>query len=187
MSASAIAPSGSIRKETTQFEAQIRRQDISNLAYALWQYRGRSEGSPEHDWFDAEQRVQITAFRRYRAEIECTVLHHSDRGRFLTDNRQFDTATGPVTALILNTPENSCSETSDQLWFRLGFSDGRTVMILVSDKRLAEDLDRSYQSAALESIQNWLTNGGPRTLALLRFPPDAVGIHRGLQEIARKK
>jgi hypothetical protein len=43
MSASAIAPSGFIHGETTQFETQIRQQDISNLAYALWQYRGRSE------------------------------------------------------------------------------------------------------------------------------------------------
>jgi hypothetical protein len=104
-----------------------------------------------------------------------------------TVNRQFDTPTGPITALVLNTAENSSSETSDQLWFRMRFSDGRNVMIVLSDKRLAQDLDGSYQKGALELIQNWLTNGGPRTIALLRCPPDAVGMYRTCQEITRKK
>lgn len=29
-------------------------EDISKLAYSLWQARGCPEGSPEEDWFNAE-------------------------------------------------------------------------------------------------------------------------------------
>ena len=29
-------------------------EDVSELAYALWQQRGCPDGSPEEDWFEAE-------------------------------------------------------------------------------------------------------------------------------------
>jgi hypothetical protein len=33
-------------------------EDIATLAYALWQARGRPEGSPEEDWFRAAQELR---------------------------------------------------------------------------------------------------------------------------------
>jgi hypothetical protein len=33
-------------------------QQIAALANALWRERGCPEGSPEHDWFQAEQQLQ---------------------------------------------------------------------------------------------------------------------------------
>jgi Protein of unknown function (DUF2934) len=34
-------------------------EQIAALAYALWQARGCPEGSPEVDWFQAEQNSQL--------------------------------------------------------------------------------------------------------------------------------
>jgi Protein of unknown function (DUF2934) len=36
-----------------QFELQ--QESVSQLAYRLWEERGRPEGSPEYDWFLAEE------------------------------------------------------------------------------------------------------------------------------------
>lgn len=33
-------------------------EDVSSLAYALWQARGCPEGSPEEDWFNAESALK---------------------------------------------------------------------------------------------------------------------------------
>jgi DUF2934 family protein len=30
-------------------------EEIAKLAYRLWEDRGRPEGSPEYDWFEAEE------------------------------------------------------------------------------------------------------------------------------------
>jgi hypothetical protein len=37
------------------------RHDIEKLAYAFWEERGRPYGSPEVDWFQAEQERERTA------------------------------------------------------------------------------------------------------------------------------
>jgi hypothetical protein len=34
-------------------------EQIASLAYALWQQRGCPEGSPEEDWFRAEQELLV--------------------------------------------------------------------------------------------------------------------------------
>lgn len=33
-------------------------EQIARLAYALWEERGRVEGSPEQDWFGAERQLR---------------------------------------------------------------------------------------------------------------------------------
>ncbi|MGE5570838.1 MAG: DUF2934 domain-containing protein [Rhodospirillales bacterium] len=33
------------------------REEIARLAYSLWEARGRQGGSPEEDWFRAEQEI----------------------------------------------------------------------------------------------------------------------------------
>jgi hypothetical protein len=33
-------------------------EDIAKLAYSLWEARGSSDGSPEDDWFCAEQELR---------------------------------------------------------------------------------------------------------------------------------
>jgi hypothetical protein len=38
-----------------------RHEDISRLAYALWQQRGCPEGSADIDWFEAEQQLRNSA------------------------------------------------------------------------------------------------------------------------------
>jgi hypothetical protein len=34
-------------------------QEISQLAYALWQERGSPAGSPETDWLEAERQLRV--------------------------------------------------------------------------------------------------------------------------------
>lgn len=36
----------------------VNQQDVAELAYELWQARGCPDGSPEVDWFRAEQELQ---------------------------------------------------------------------------------------------------------------------------------
>jgi hypothetical protein len=42
---------------TTDFLGENRHEFIAKLAYTLWEQRGRPFGSPEADWFAAEQAV----------------------------------------------------------------------------------------------------------------------------------
>ena len=60
MSAPTMEERGSVQQETnTQSEMQgQQKQDIANLAYALWQQRGCPQGSSEQDWIEAEQTMQ---------------------------------------------------------------------------------------------------------------------------------
>ena len=47
----------------TEFLGMFERDQIAELAYALWQARGCPEGSPEEDWFQAEQELTATRCR----------------------------------------------------------------------------------------------------------------------------
>jgi hypothetical protein len=40
-----------------QTETEDTRQQIANLAYALWQERGRPVGTSEQDWIEAERQL----------------------------------------------------------------------------------------------------------------------------------
>jgi len=42
---------------TTDFLGEDRHEFVAKLAYTLWEQRGRPFGSPEVDWFAAEQAV----------------------------------------------------------------------------------------------------------------------------------
>lgn len=42
---------------TTDFLGEDRHEFVAKLAYQLWEKRGRPIGSPEVDWFAAEQAV----------------------------------------------------------------------------------------------------------------------------------
>ncbi|MBV8050330.1 MAG: DUF2934 domain-containing protein [Acidobacteriaceae bacterium] len=42
---------------TTDFLGEDRHEFVAKLAYRLWEERGRPFGSPEVDWFQAEQAV----------------------------------------------------------------------------------------------------------------------------------
>jgi len=44
-----------------RLDAAPAHQDIASLAYALWQERGCPEGSPEVDWFRAEEELSSGA------------------------------------------------------------------------------------------------------------------------------
>ena len=39
-------------------EAESLHEQIAALAYALWEQRGRVEGSPEEDWYRAEAQLK---------------------------------------------------------------------------------------------------------------------------------
>lgn len=41
--------------ESEQLDQNRQREAIEKLAYALWENRGCPEGTPEADWFEAEQ------------------------------------------------------------------------------------------------------------------------------------
>ena len=45
------------RELTTDFLGEDRHEFVAKLAYELWERRGRPFGSPEVDWFAAEQTV----------------------------------------------------------------------------------------------------------------------------------
>jgi hypothetical protein len=67
----ASAMPGSVQREPSNFSSSVAsssldqspktvtQDDIACLAYALWERRGRPEGSAEQDWLEAEQ--QLTA------------------------------------------------------------------------------------------------------------------------------
>ena len=42
---------------TTDFLGESRHEFVAKLAYKLWEQRGRPLGSPDADWFAAEQAV----------------------------------------------------------------------------------------------------------------------------------
>ena len=44
------------------FESRPMHEQIAKLAYALWQERGCPDGSPEVDWFRAEEELKAKEF-----------------------------------------------------------------------------------------------------------------------------
>jgi hypothetical protein len=44
----------------TDFLGENRREFVAGLAYKLWEQRGRPLGSPDVDWFAAEQAVYVS-------------------------------------------------------------------------------------------------------------------------------
>jgi hypothetical protein len=47
-----------VKKPTDNHETMSLREQIESLAYSLWQERGRPEGTPEEDWFRAEEELK---------------------------------------------------------------------------------------------------------------------------------
>jgi Protein of unknown function (DUF2934) len=50
-------------KLTTDFLGEDRHEFVAKLAYQLWEKRGHPIGSPEVDWFAAEQAVYVSLLR----------------------------------------------------------------------------------------------------------------------------
>jgi Protein of unknown function (DUF2934) len=48
-------PTVTARASQSQAPETFMREDVARLAYALWQQRGCPIGSPEFDWFAAEE------------------------------------------------------------------------------------------------------------------------------------
>jgi hypothetical protein len=44
--------------QTDSADTVIDREEIARLAYSYWQARGQSDGSPEADWFRAEEELR---------------------------------------------------------------------------------------------------------------------------------
>ena len=55
-----VAPAAQSAATNGQYEAscEITREDIARLAYTFWQQRGCQGGSPEDDWFRAENELR---------------------------------------------------------------------------------------------------------------------------------
>jgi hypothetical protein len=58
----------------------IDREAISTLAFELWVGRGRPEGSPEQDWFEAERILRATAESTLTSDAEATSTASPLRG-----------------------------------------------------------------------------------------------------------
>ena len=56
MSAPTIAQPGSVQRNTETNNPS--HQDITSLAYALWQQRGAPPGSSDQDWEEAERQLR---------------------------------------------------------------------------------------------------------------------------------
>jgi hypothetical protein len=48
---------------THEANAALLHDQITRLAYSLWEARGRGDGFAEQDWLEAERRLQETGFR----------------------------------------------------------------------------------------------------------------------------
>jgi hypothetical protein len=48
-----------IREDAAETAATDFHEQVARLAYALWQERGCPEGTPEVDWFQAEQQLRV--------------------------------------------------------------------------------------------------------------------------------
>jgi len=59
MLAQAVQLSESPETSAQSAEPQHVREQVASLAYALWEQRGCPEGSPEEDWFRAEQELFV--------------------------------------------------------------------------------------------------------------------------------
>ena len=55
------------RGDSDSKETVISHSDIAALAYQLWQDRGSPIGSPEEDWYNAEQ--QLNAAEEFRSAV----------------------------------------------------------------------------------------------------------------------
>jgi hypothetical protein len=51
----------------------LNHRDVQLLAYCLWEYRGRSPGSPEQDWYAAEQILAYKAQYPIPAALRCGI------------------------------------------------------------------------------------------------------------------
>ena len=61
---SAVSDESEVREEITSEEVPPGYEKISRLAYSFWQERGCPMGSPEEDWFLAEQAVQLYSLHK---------------------------------------------------------------------------------------------------------------------------
>jgi Protein of unknown function (DUF2934) len=57
-------PAVTARASQSQAPETFMQEDIAKLAYALWQQRGCPLGSPEFDWFAAEEKLLESVERR---------------------------------------------------------------------------------------------------------------------------
>ena len=56
-------------------------RDTAERAYALWEARGRPNGSPEHDWFDAHMQLcaELDDVRQPRATLDPLAQEAADQ------------------------------------------------------------------------------------------------------------
>jgi hypothetical protein len=45
--------------DTTIFPPSLEYEQVNRLAHQLWQERGRPEGSPDVDWYEAERQLRL--------------------------------------------------------------------------------------------------------------------------------
>ena len=45
-------------EESVSANRELPRDEIAHVAYALWEARGRGDGSAEQDWFEAERQLR---------------------------------------------------------------------------------------------------------------------------------
>jgi hypothetical protein len=67
MAQQATKPTMRTEVPAEQPEISISHSDIAALAFQLWQDRGSPHGSPEEDWFQAEQELKSKEITTRRA------------------------------------------------------------------------------------------------------------------------
>jgi hypothetical protein len=77
---SALAPTGDVATAPP-----LEHKKIARLAYSYWGARGRPEGSPEEDWFRAEEELRR---RKSAFEVGKERRRHSPRARISSRGRQ---------------------------------------------------------------------------------------------------
>jgi hypothetical protein len=65
--------------------APLEHKRIARLAYSYWEARGRPDGSPEQDWFRAEEEIRR---RKSAFEVVKERRRHSPRARISSRRRK---------------------------------------------------------------------------------------------------
>jgi hypothetical protein len=97
MSAAAPVPSPSVQEELpensekSQPSETVSQEGIARLAYALWQARGCPDGSPEQDWFAAEQQIRASQTLSASRQVSEKIGPASER-RLLTSDSEAEIA-----------------------------------------------------------------------------------------------
>jgi hypothetical protein len=74
MKEQALAPTFEPQESASLREARTLQEEIAALAYSLWQSRGCPEGTPDEDWFNAEEILRTNGGAQSMRQEACSTV-----------------------------------------------------------------------------------------------------------------